>query len=231
MTSLAVRRRREVPFDPRFFDADPLFWPIARAAATFAAESDWPEVESYARAFAGRPAVTFEAASPEPRRRRGPRDPAALYDARITRDRCVLTRPRSWHDYLNALVWATFPRAKLALHERQHRALSARIEPGASRLPATRSREQDALALIDEGGVVLLADAERQVPVVFGHAIYEGIVLGVRPTMARVLTAALPPGPVDEAACLTLADETLASRLAGPALVPEDLQWMPLPGR
>lgn len=231
MASLAVRRRRQVPFDPQFFDREPLSWPIARAAATFAAEVDWPDVASYARAFAGEPVVTFEASGPEPRRRRGPRDPAKLYDARITREGCVPTRPRSWHDYLNALVWATFPRAKQALHARQHSALAARIDPGASRLPATRSREQDALALLDEGGAVLLEDADRELLVVFGHAIYEGLVLGVRPTMARGLTAALPPGPIDRAACVALTDETLALRLAGPALAPEELRWIDVPAR
>jgi hypothetical protein len=231
MTSLHSRRRRETPFDARFFESDPLFWPIARAAATFAGEQDWPDVGSYARAFEGEPVVRFEPSPPQPRRRRGgPVDLAGLYDARITRDRCVPTRPRSWHDFLNALVWATFPRAKRALHRRQHGAITARVAPGARALPPTRSREQDAMALLDEGGAVLLDDGERRLPVLFGHALYEGLALGVRPTMARGLLATMPAGPFDEARCVALADETLASRLAGPALVPEDLPWIPLRG-
>jgi hypothetical protein len=111
---------------------------------------------------------------------------------------------------LNALVWASFPRSKLALHERQLRALVARLPPGARTLPPTRSREHDALALIDEGGVVILRDGRAEVEVVFGHALYEGRVLGRGPMTAcalPVLVASLPADPRDQVA---LADAGLA---------------------
>ena len=226
--SLHAQRRREIPFDPRFTERDPLLWPLARAASTFAAETDWPDVRSYARAFAGDPVVRFEPARPASRRRREPPNPAALYDARITRDRCVPTRPGSWHDFLNALVWATFPRAKLALHERQLQAMLSRMNPRARTLPASRSREHDALALLDEGGAVVLEDGPRREPVLFGHALYEGLVLGVRPRAAAALEAALPEGPIDAGRCVGRAEEAIASRLGGGPLMPEDLARLTL---
>lgn len=230
MTSLHAQRRRQIPFDPRFVEKDPLLWPLRRAASTFASETDWPDVRSYARAFADAPVVRFEPAVPSPRRRRrrAP-DPDALYDARITRERCVPTRPACWHDFLNALVWATFPRAKQALHERQLQALLSRLEPCARALPPTRSREHDALALLDEGGAVLLRDGRRESAVLFGHALYEGLVLGVRPWAAGALRAELPEGRFDPAFQVARADEAIAARLAAGPLLPDELLRFTLP--
>jgi hypothetical protein len=126
-----------------------------------------------------------------------------MYDARIAREGCVPTRPGSWHDLMNALVWATFPAAKRALHARQH-GLVVPAAPGES---AHRSRELDALALLDEGGVVVvtpspIADEDalaralargEATASVFGHAIYEGIVLGRPAPLASVVCVAGDP--------------------------------------
>jgi len=231
-----------IAFDARFAERHPLFWPIAPAARAFAEERDWPPVETYGRAFghadhAASAPVRFEPAA-APRRtraRRGPVDRASLYDARIVGG-VVPTRPRSWHDFLNALVWATFPRAKRALHERQHRVLDARVAEGARVLPSTRSREHDALALIDEGGVVLLERGATTHLVVFGHALYEGLVLG-RPAptacglrarvdargAAEAREVAGASEPADEAALVRAADATLAEHLREATLDPARL--------
>jgi len=211
-------------FDGRFFEGHALFWPLAPAASSFSGERDWPAVETYERAFLGATTtpVRFEAAPPLPRGRRRTTaiDPGRLYDARITRERCVPTRPRSWHDFLNALVWATFPRAKLALHQRQHRALAERIPAGARTLPATRSREHDTLALIDEGGVVVLDDGRAREMVLFGHALYEGLVLGRGAMTACAIRAPVTSLPTDPRARVALADEALADHLATAMLEP-----------
>jgi len=160
-----------------------------------------------------------------------------LYDARIVLDAEVPTRGGCWHDLMNALVWGTFPRSKLALHTRQHRAIEARVAPGARTLPATRSRELDALALFDEGGVALLAPDPtrlRSAPargrrpisgpelasddvdaVVFGHAIYESLVLGVRPAVVAgvVVERTTARGATDIASAV---DQQLATLLRDP---------------
>src|SRR5262249_20819200 len=147
--------------------------------------------------------VRFREQPAKPRgKRRGERSARDLYDGRIVEEGWVPTRPGSWHDFLNMLVWATFPEAKWQLHVRQHRAQQARIDGAVRPLPNARTREQDALALIDEGGVVLVCRPERAGDlasaladrrpdaaealfaagdaraVVFGHALYEGLVHG-----------------------------------------------------
>jgi hypothetical protein len=236
---VAVRQR--TPFDARFVAKSPLFWALARPASCLAAYDDFPAPSELDRVFEGVPPVRFVDATPQPRRhRRGPLDVRSMYDGTITLDKRVPTRRRSWHDLMNALVWGAFPRAKYALHTRQHRALSERVARGARALPPARTREQDALALVDEGGVVVLASdpastrcALRRDPevlremlasgaaeaVIFGHAIYESLVFGVAP--ARVAALALPSEPRGNDLALA-ADRALAdvladgSRLRGP---------------
>jgi hypothetical protein len=205
-------------WEPSFFRKSPLFWPIAPAASKLERFADWPEPEDLAVLFArGAAPVRFELAAPKPRRRPAATD--ARYDARIAVERVVPTRARSWHDLLNALVWATFPRAKLALHERQHRMIAARLGEDL-RLPGSRTKEQDAVAMIDEGGVALLRDARSSCAIIFGHAIYEGLACGgppdVRGAARSVPLAEIPPDP---GARIAAADEALAALLAREAPV------------
>jgi hypothetical protein len=173
-------------------------WPLSRAAGELAGYDDFPPLEALGRVFEADPPVRFVSAAP--RRRRGaPIEARALYDARIVLDGEVPTRACCWHDLMNVLVWGTFPRAKRALHARQHRAIAERLVPGARTLPAVRTPELDALALLDEGGVVVLScDGDGLKPpsarptVVFGHAVYESLVLGVAPAVVAAVALTLP---------------------------------------
>lgn len=205
---LRQKRQEGAAWEPRFFERSALFEPIVPAAAIFANYTDWPEPEALDRALAERAGVRFVVAERRPRRQRGPVALEGLYDTRIARGE-VPTRPRNWHDFLNALVWATFPLAKAALHARQHRAIRAWAfaESNVVRhLPNARTRELDALALIDEGGILLARAGKR----VFGHAIFEGLVLGVPAMIARGVPLDAP------------SDDALAARLEQP-LSPEEL--------
>lgn len=207
---------RAAPFDPGFLDRSPLFWPIADGARAFSGCTDWPPVATYERAFRGEPAVRFEEAPPRSRRR-GPRregvDPAALYDGRIAAG-VVPTRPRQWHDFMNALVWAAFPRAKRALHARQHARIAARVAPGDTRLPGERTRELDALALLDEGGIVLARAGDEALGLVFGHAIYEGLAAGGPRVHGAACAVELPELPDGVSGVLAAIDGALAERIA-----------------
>ena len=201
-------------FDPRFFERDARFWPIAEAARRFADRHDWPAPEEHAA-----DGVRFITA-PKPRRhrRRGPVDVDDMYDAHIVRG-TVPTRARCWHDFLNALVWASFPKSKAALHARQHAVVRAWIPEGATTLPNARTREHDALALIDEGGVVVLSDGRAELAIPFGHALFEGLVHGVPSMVARSIPFTIDALPAEP---LPVADTLLSDRLRAP-LVPEDL--------
>ncbi len=190
------------------------------------------------------------------RRPRGPRRTDALYDGRIVVHGCVPTRRGSLHDLMNALAWAAFPRAKRALHARQYAALRARLGDAAAQLPAARTREQDALSLLDEGGLLLLAlrdgdgarralaegdfgalrarvDAGALVPLVFGHAITEHIALGRVPA-PRASTLVLEPaatttGAVSPRDAVSLADAALAVHFETPGSCMQPSPWPAVP--
>jgi hypothetical protein len=214
---------RVVLWDGALASRSPLFWPIAEALERLARGagegSAFPQPETIDEALGGPAGIRFERQRPVSRRRRQPRDPAMMYDARIAQEGCVPTRPGSWHDLMNALVWATFPLAKRALHARQH-ALVVPAAPGES---ARRSREQDALALFDEGGLVVTRgagateapteeelaaeiEAGKATAIVFGHAIYEGIVLGRTAPLGSVVCVSSTPAGVDAALATVIAD-------------------------
>jgi hypothetical protein len=206
---MALRHR--VGWDPEFCQRSRLFWPLSAAGAALREHADWPDLATlnalYGPRTAGpdQPALRFSPnVRKQDKRAEGRVVLSALYDARISLAHEVPTRERDWHDLLNALCFATFPRSKRALHARQYQALSQRVAPDARGLPGRRTPEQDALTVFDEGGVVLAAEASaalqltaaedderselfqqllaarraRVVP--FGHALFEHLVEGLR---------------------------------------------------
>lgn len=210
-------------FDGAFFAKDDRFWPIASSARLFADRADWPEIAEYNALLSANAGLRFKEQL-TPKSKSPPRRPEDLYDARIANGE-IPTRRGSWHDYLNALVWATFPRSKAMLHARQHAVISRWLaDAGAvtpegtiDKLPNARTREHDALALVDEGGIVVVGGRA----IIFGHALYEGLVFGAPAMISRGVEISVTGAP-DRATTLAIADEGLAARIAQP-LVPEQL--------
>jgi hypothetical protein len=159
----------------------------------------------------------------------------------------VPTREGSWHDVFNVLAFIGFPRAKLALHRRVLELRRARAAAGA---PAgVRSREEDALALLDEGSLVIagppaaiaaLDEARRDgsltgidavvrghglVAWVLGHALLEHLVLDRAPIGAGLLTL-----PLREPPTLAAIDHALAEQISGGGFpVPRTSPTVPWP--
>jgi Protein of unknown function (DUF3025) len=220
-------------FDGKFFDKDDRFWPLVTRARLFADYTDWPDVTEYNALLPSDAVVRFVPQVVPPQRSRRSEKPVRraddLYDACIMRGE-VPTRPRSWHDYLNALVWATFPLAKAVLHARQHAVITrwlqdegvVRADGTLTTLPNARTREHDALALVDEGGVVVLCDGDRELAVTFGHALYEGMVIGTPSMISRGVQIPFERLNTDRASAISIADELLAARLQE-HIIPEQL--------
>ena len=83
----------------------------------------------------------------------------------------VPSRPNNLHDFLNALTWTLFPLGKRALCQRQIQIARARGAP----TNRVRTRAQDHLAMLDEGGLLL---DPNQLPMIFGHALLEDEIRG-----------------------------------------------------
>jgi Protein of unknown function (DUF3025) len=231
------------PWDARFCLRSPLYAPIEEVASAFAGFDEWPAVTDIDAALAEKAGIHFQEQPPRVRRRRRgrrlPIEAESLYDARISLAGWVPTRARNWHDFLNALVWASFPRAKHAFHARQHAAVAARIQAGDRVLPGVRTRELDGLAILDEGGLLLLVEdsleknltdwidrkdfaairsaiVERRVAALpFGHALYETLLGGhAAATWAMVTVLPSPePLPQDSTLWVKIADERLTLQL------------------
>ncbi len=210
-------------WDASAFAESPWYFPLSDLLARFVGRPSFPgpaELDRLLAESAERAGLTpLRVAHCPPkkklrRKRRTEIDLDALYDVRIVEHGEVPTRTDDWHDFFNVLAFAAFPRAKRALHARQCAVLRARLSPGQTRLPGVRTREQDALTMLDEGGALVActasahealvaegqelgqalrdavdAGAARIVP--FGHALFEHLVerlpcpLAV-PTLIRV---------------------------------------------
>ncbi len=237
--------RRDV-WNPRFDEGRPAFAPLASAMVPFRSYADWPPLDAWGAGAeglrsAGGAAIRFVAQPP--RRRGAAPDVAALYDERIFTKGEVPSRVATWHDFFNMLVWASFPATKRTINARQRRALRAWVDPAARRLPSARTPEQDALAMIDEGGALIasrgpldaegvpaaLARGEARV-LLLGHAIYEHLVVSSGAVRAFPLVVETD-APFDDLEALrrdadarlarTLAEAPLGSR-AAPGLPIDD---------
>jgi hypothetical protein len=250
------------PFDARVFAESPWHRPFACLTSRFAALDRFPTPDElsalYAERVAGNdaPPLRFVPAAPRVRRRGQPIDLGALYEGRIVLAGEVPTREGDWHDLFNALAFCAFPRAKWQLHARQYRIYAARLAPGATRMPGARTREQDALALFDEGGILVCApratraelpadpdrvDAAltelvvtgRARALLFGHALFEHFAAGLPPPLgyAHVLELADPGAQPSRFDDLDVIDRALAAALADPRefAVPERSRGLSLP--
>ena len=240
--------RHEVGWDPRFLERSPWFWPLGAAAAPFVELVDWPtreQLDAMYRALTAGSADVAPLRFADNVRRQDKREQGRvrldrLYDGRITEHGEVPTREGDWHDFFNALCFATFPRAKRALHERQYSVLQGRVPATSTRLPEARTREQDALTLFDEGGAVIAADADaalqlsavardprppllrvlceagraRVVP--FGHALLEHLVEGLRCPGGFTQVIVVERVTVADEQLLAQLDRSLAASLADP---------------
>lgn len=232
-------------WDPEFLARSHLLRVFDSLAERLRPADDWPSLEQYTQLAEARRAeccpdartVSFAPATPKRARvrRDTPIDPARLYDGRIAVQGEVACLQASYHDWFNALAWAAFPRAKRAVHERQYRALTRWLPPGASRLPNRRTREQDALTVFDEGGAALVVRSVDELPaksggtdletlagratlVVFGHAVMEHLAFESCAVRVAALVLETEEEPATGLALLDWVDQTLERRLRDPGL-------------
>ena len=178
-----------------------------------------------------------------------PIDDGLAYEARIWATGEVETRPGSWHDFFNALVWLTFPRSKAVLNARHAAALAV---PSAG-----RGRERDAMTHFDECGVVVLSSDASLLDLVrgfhwrelfwtqraelsgalrcfvFGHATYEQLLAPFRGLTAKAVLYETSEDWLRQPLSLQLTDldRRLAGELAAGAYAdPRDLHPLPLMG-
>jgi hypothetical protein len=170
-----------------------------------------------------------------------PAGPSRDYDAAVLHGR-IPTREHSWHDTFNVLAFVLYPVSKATLHARIHALACARER----KMP--RSREEDALTLIDEVSLLVagpsdaIAAFERARPGkmiaeldsivrelglfvdVLGHALLEHLMLARPEVGAGVVTIALPGALTRARVDLALAQRISEGAFPKPGLSPT-LPW------
>lgn len=213
-------------WDPRCLERSALLGELRALAEPLLRGADWPSLEACGafveaeRRQRAPELAPVRFAPSRARRRSQPIDIAELYDGRIALHGEVPCLGTSYHDLLNVLVWAAFPRTKRALHARQYRALEAWLPPAAARLPNRRTREQDALALFDEGGSVLVVprggalELQSARILLFGHAVMEHLCFETSGLSSAALVVEVEPPLPEGRELLDRVDRALAARLA-----------------
>lgn len=159
---------------------------------------------------------------------------AREYETHILQTGQVPTRPDTWHDVLNALVWLRFPRFKSALNVAHGEALITEIDN-------QRGRRRDAMTVLDESGVWVISQdphlpelltacawqplfcerrpdvASRMHFVVVGHALLEKVLAPYPSMTGKCLilnSTTLDPDSVEQQAVLTLGSIELPRQLS-----------------
>lgn len=171
---------------------------------------------------------------------------ASAYERHLHDTGEVQHRAQCWHDLLNALVWARFPRAKAALNA----AHVAAYQDGA------RGPRRDALTLFDESGLLVVSEqapllellrrfrwrellwdrraalARHADCLAFGHALLEKLLAPYPSITAHCLLLVVEPGwcELPAEARWQAADARLAQLLARAPQQPADLSPLPVLG-
>lgn len=141
----------------------------------------------------------------------GGRLSARDYETRILQTGQVPTRPDTWHDVLNALVWLRFPHFKAALNAAHGEAIATETE-------ARRGRRRDALTVLDESGVWMIS-SDPALPELLVDRAWHTLFWQARARVESgmhfvvvghaLLEKALAPFPAMTGKCLTLIADTL----------------------
>jgi Protein of unknown function (DUF3025) len=227
--------------DPAVFARPPLSqW---REFGVLLADTAWPDVNAlngFVHNAANAQLPQFVAQTPELLR------DGLHYEQRIAERGQIATRPRNWHDLLNALMWLRFPSLKAALNARQ----VAEIAQVGSK---QRSRAQCALTHFDEGGAIVLLRDPGLLPLwdahdwhglfwrertawidgrievlVFGHALLEHALRPAQLLVSKTLAVSVTQnGKVEDAAIAAI---TSAIRRGDLLNDPQELRPLPLSG-
>ncbi len=163
----------------------------------------------------------------------------SAYEYRIYTTGRVSTRPDSWHDLFNALVWMRFPRIKLAMNSLHYQAWDQQHD-------GRRGKLRDALTLFDECGAIVVSSSQEILEalaarrwkdafpanafgtstqvLICGHAILEKYLAPYKSMTAKALLLY-----VDENLALAGIDEAIADKMLAGSLLTEPADLSPLP--
>ncbi len=142
-------------WQPNFQETSPIFEPFHLMERYFTKLHHWPNLSDLEnlKAVTALPIITC---SGKPvcfvSQDNSVREWMQQYEPRIYLTGEVQTRVQNWHDFFNALVWMTFPRAKAVLNQIHFQAMLQTCY----KKETQRGPLRDAATLFDESGVVVV---------------------------------------------------------------------------
>ena len=151
-------------WNPEFLSLSPIFDSIRDAAQPFTQLKQWPTLEQFNTEFSKRNITSFNDEKIHPvSQGYTPEKFDDLYESRIYLKGELQTRLENWHDFFNATAWLQFPKIKSALNA-LHYETSVNREAGTNRSPL-----ENAIALFDECGAIIVADDEKYLDLIRNH--------------------------------------------------------------
>jgi len=147
-----------------FLETSPIFDSIRDVALTFTQCMKWPTLEQFASEFSKRDIKSFNNQSVQPvTQGYTPEKFDDYYESRIYLKGELQTRLENWHDFFNAMSWLQFPKIKSVLNK-LHFDTSQQREEGSNRSPL-----ENAIALFDECGAIIVVDDEKYLELIRNH--------------------------------------------------------------
>lgn len=163
-------------WDAHFFDQSPAFEPFLPLSGFIPAFKNWPTFQelNHLKAMmhaniatcSGMPVRFVSHISEGKNSEYSGNATVRQYESRIYLTGEVPTRQANWHDFFNALVWLTFPKAKAALNHTHFQALHKNAENQTEK----RGPLRDAATLFDESGVIVLSSRSEWITLLQQHA-------------------------------------------------------------
>jgi len=151
-------------WNPEFLSLSPIFDSVREVSQPFTQLKQWPTLEQFAAEFSKRNIQSHNGKPIQPvEQGYTPEKFDDLYESRIFLKGELQTRLENWHDFFNATAWLQFPKIKSALNA-LHYGTSVNREAGTNRSPL-----ENAIALFDECGAIIVADDEKYLDLIRQH--------------------------------------------------------------
>lgn len=151
-------------WDPEFLEQSLIFDSIREVSLPFVALKQWPTLTQFSAEFRKRNVRSHSKAQVQSVEQGAA--PATLddhYEPRIYLKGELQTRLKNWHDFFNAMCWLQFPRIKASLNA-LHFECSKTRSAGTNRSPI-----ENAIALFDECGAIIVADDDSMLDLIRNH--------------------------------------------------------------
>jgi len=143
---------------PDFQETSPIFKPVESFFNCFLEYRNWPSLKQLNQLFIENN-LKIRAVEQQGK----PEKLDDYYESRIYLKDELQTRTENWHDFFNAMIWLSFSDTKKILNKLHYQASNTR-KTGTNRSPL-----ENAIALFDECGLIIISDKKNYLNLIKNH--------------------------------------------------------------